>query len=155
MEPENTILEKENPSSKRSFWGSMLNFGGVTTILSGKFLFHHFLFSPFFVFREGTRADFYEKPRGNQPQQANSLRLVLYELHIGSFTGGGSLLDAAERLIHIRDLGFLVLWNRVFVEFVWGGVICGSFLILVSRCIRVFAGCYCGLWIVCYKLLVQ
>ena len=31
--------------------------------------------------------------------------LVLYELHIGSFTGGGSLLDAAERLIHIRDLG--------------------------------------------------
>lgn len=45
---------------------------------------------------------------------------MLYELHIGSFTGGGSLLDAAERLIHIRDLGFSVLRKIGFVEFVWG-----------------------------------
>ena len=117
--------------------------------------------SPFSVFHFSSfsgrvqKPDFYENPRPPTSTAPDSLRLVLYELHIGSFTGGGSLLDAAERLIHIRDLGFLVLRKMGFVEFVWGGVICGSFLILVSCCIWVFAVCDCGLWIVCSNLLVR
>ena len=61
---------------------------------------------------------------------------MLYELHIGSFTGGGSLLDAAERLIHIRDLGFLVFCSGFLCSF-FGGCHCESCLILVSWCIRV------------------
>ena len=48
---------------------------------------------------------------------------MLYELHIGSFTGGGSLLDAAERLIHIRDLGFLVRLEYGFCGVCFGGVL--------------------------------
>lgn len=38
-------------------------------------------------------------------QRCADRELVLYELHLGSFTGTGTLRDAAERLVHVRDLG--------------------------------------------------